>query len=648
MNPNIQTADDLRSLFLNFMQKKGHALIPSASIIPENDPTVLFTTAGMHPLVPYLQGQKHPMGKRLTDVQKCIRTGDIDEVGDNSHLTFFEMLGNWSLGDYFKKEAISWSWEFLTSPEYLGIEPERLAFSVFAGDEDCPRDEEAASYWKQAGVKEDHIFFLPKENNWWGPAGITGPCGPDSEMFIITDKPPCGPDCSPACDCGRYLEIWNDVFMQYDKQKDGTFKPLSQKNVDTGMGLERTFCVLKGVKSVYDTSIFAGIIGKIQELSGKKYGSDEETTRAIRIIADHMRTATFIIGDDRGVTPSNVDQGYVLRRLIRRAVRHGMKLGMPQGFTCEIAKVIIAQYKATYPELESHGEFILEQLKLEEERFSRTLTKGVAEFEKVVGNIRRTREALEAAKAEKTPESAGKLRPTPEMQPIIAALKDGTATDEMFDRVLSTLDTIDGRSAFKLYDTYGFPIEITTEMAAEQGLKVDTEGFDERFKQHQATSHAGAEHRFKGGLADASEETAKLHTATHLLQAALRKVLGDEVHQKGSNITAERLRFDFSFGRKMTDEEKAEVEKLVNEAIQAAVPVVCEEMTVAEARAQGAMGLFESKYGERVKVYTMGKYSKEICGGPHARNTGDLKSFKIKKEEASSAGVRRIKAVIGV
>ena len=648
MNPNIQTADDLRSLFLNFMQKKGHALIPSASIIPENDPTVLFTTAGMHPLVPYLQGQKHPMGKRLTDVQKCIRTGDIDEVGDNSHLTFFEMLGNWSLGDYFKKEAISWSWEFLTSPEYLGIEPERLAFSVFAGDEDCPRDEEAASYWKQAGVKEDHIFFLPKENNWWGPAGITGPCGPDSEMFIITDKPPCGPDCSPACDCGRYLEIWNDVFMQYDKQKDGTFKPLSQKNVDTGMGLERTFCVLKGVKSVYDTSIFAGIIGKIQELSGKKYGSDEENTRAIRIIADHMRTATFIIGDDRGVTPSNVDQGYVLRRLIRRAVRHGMKLGMPQGFTCEIAKVIIAQYKATYPELESHGEFILEQLKLEEERFSRTLKKGVAEFEKVVGNIRRTREALEAAKAEKTPESAGKLRPTPEMQPIIAALKDGTATDEMFDRVLSTLDTIDGRSAFKLYDTYGFPIEITTEMAAEQGLKVDTEGFDERFKQHQATSHAGAEHRFKGGLADASEETAKLHTATHLLQAALRKVLGDEVHQKGSNITAERLRFDFSFGRKMTDEEKAEVEKLVNEAIQAAVPVVCEEMTVAEARAQGAMGLFESKYGERVKVYTMGKYSKEICGGPHAGNTGDLKSFKIKKEEASSAGVRRIKAVIGV
>ena len=648
MNPNIQTADDLRSLFLNFMQKKGHALIPSASIIPENDPTVLFTTAGMHPLVPYLQGQKHPMGKRLTDVQKCIRTGDIDEVGDNSHLTFFEMLGNWSLGDYFKKEAISWSWEFLTSPEYLGIEPERLAFSVFAGDEDCPRDEEAASYWKQAGVKEDHIFFLPKENNWWGPAGITGPCGPDSEMFIITDKPPCGPDCSPACDCGRYLEIWNDVFMQYDKQKDGTFKPLSQKNVDTGMGLERTFCVLKGVKSVYDTSIFAGIIGKIQELSGKKYGSDEETTRAIRIIADHMRTATFIIGDDRGVTPSNVDQGYVLRRLIRRAVRHGMKLGMPQGFTCEIAKVIIAQYKATYPELESHGEFILEQLKLEEERFSRTLKKGVAEFEKVVGNIRRTREALEAAKAEKTPESAGKLRPNPEMQPIIAALKDGTATDEMFDRVLSTLDTIDGRSAFKLYDTYGFPIEITTEMAAEQGLKVDTEGFDERFKQHQATSHAGAEHRFKGGLAAASEETAKLHTATHLLQAALRKVLGDEVHQKGSNITAERLRFDFSFGRKMTDEEKAEVEKLVNEAIQAAVPVVCEEMTVAEARAQGAMGLFESKYGERVKVYTMGKYSKEICGGPHARNTGDLKSFKIKKEEASSAGVRRIKAVIGV
>ena len=349
---NIKSANELRSMFLKFFESKGHKVIPSASVIPENDPTVLFTTAGMHPLVPYLMGEKHPMGTRLTDVQKCIRTGDIDDVGDPSHLTFFEMLGNWSLGDYFKKEMIPWSWEFLTSKEYLGIDPDRLAFTVFAGDDDCPRDEEAANLWRSQGVKDDHLFYLPKKHNWWGPAGVTGPCGPDTEMFIIKDQPPCGPDCSPACSCGRYLEIWNDVFMQYEKQADGTFIPLKQKNVDTGMGLERTFCVLMGASTVYETEIFARIIGKIEELSGKKYGSDEETTKSIRIISDHMRTSTFILGDDRGVTPSNVDQGYILRRLIRRAVRHGMKLGMLEGFTCEVAKVIIDQYKENYPELE--------------------------------------------------------------------------------------------------------------------------------------------------------------------------------------------------------------------------------------------------------------------------------------------------------
>lgn len=647
MNPNIKTADDLRSMFLTFFQAKGHALIPSASLIPENDPTVLFTTAGMHPLVPYLQGQKHPMGTRLTDVQKCIRTIDIDEVGDASHLTFFEMLGNWSLGDYFKKDAITWSWEFLTSPEYLGLDPDRLAFSVFAGDEHAPRDEEAAGYWKAAGVKEDKIFFLPRENNWWGPAGLTGPCGPDTEMFIITDKEPCGPDCSPACDCGRYLEIWNDVFMQYDKQSDGTFVPLKQKNVDTGMGLERTFCVLMGVKSVYDTSVFSRIIGKIEEMSGKKYVADGEDTKSFRVVADHMRTATFIIGDDRGVTPSNVDQGYVLRRLIRRAVRHGRKLGLPEGFTCEIAAIIVDQYGDAYPELKKNGAHIVEQLRLEEERFQRTLQKGESEFEKVIKNMAKTRAALENVKAEMTAEAAKKLRPTPENQPIIAALNDGTATAGMIDAAIAKLDTIDGRSAFKLYDTYGFPIEITSEMATENGLKVDCAGFDERFKQHQATSHAGAEQRFKGGLLDHSEETTKLHTATHLLHAALRHVLGDEVAQRGSNITAERLRFDFSFGRKMTKEELCEVERLVNSYIDAKAPIVCEEMTVSEAKESGAIGLFESKYGERVKVYTMGPFSKEICGGPHAQNTGDLKSFKIRKEESSSAGVRRIKAVIG-
>ena len=649
---NIKTANELRSLFLKFFESKGHKVIPSASVIPENDPTVLFTTAGMHPLVPYLMGEKHPMGTRLTDVQKCIRTGDIDDVGDPSHLTFFEMLGNWSLGDYFKEQMIPWSWEFLTSKDWLGLDPDRLAFTVFAGDEDCPRDEVAANLWRAQGVKDDHLFYLPKKHNWWGPAGITGPCGPDTEMFIIKDQPPCGPDCSPACSCGRYLEIWNDVFMQYEKQADGTFVPLKQKNVDTGMGLERTFCVLMGANTVYETEIFAGIIGKIEELSGRKYGEDEETSRSIRIVSDHMRTATFIIGDDRGVTPSNVDQGYVLRRLIRRAVRHGMKLGMPEGFTCEIAKVIINQYQDNYPELGRHADFILEQLKLEEERFQRTLKKGQAEFEKVYGNMQRKKAAFEALKADKgnadvVAAALKQLPPSPENVPVIEKIKAGEIDDATIDGLLAGCARIDGRSAFKLYDTYGFPIEITCEMAAEKGIQVDVEGFEERFKKHQETSHAGAEQRFTGGLADNSEVTAKLHTATHLLHAALRKVLGPEVAQKGSNITAERLRFDFSFGRKMTDEEKAEVERLVNESIQAHAPIICEEMTVAEAKAQGAIGLFESKYGERVKVYTMGEFSKEICGGPHASNTGDLKSFKIKKEEASSAGVRRIKAVIG-
>ena len=588
---------DLRAMFLKFFQDHGHAVISSASVIPENDPTVLFTTAGMHPLVPYLMGQKHPAGTRLTDVQKCVRTGDIEDVGDFSHLTFFEMLGNWSLGDYFKKEMIPWSWEFLTSEKYLGLPKDRLAFTVFAGDQDCPRDEESANLWRSCGVADDHIFYLPKENNWWGPAGVTGPCGPDTEMFIITDKEPCGPDCSPACSCGRYLEIWNDVFMQYNKKEDGTFEPLAQKNVDTGMGLERTICVLNGKKSVYETDLFENILGKIAELSGKTYGEDEAATKAFRIIADHMRTSTFIMGDDRGVSPANVDQGYVLRRLIRRAVRYGMEIGMPEGFTGEIAKVIIEQYKDVYPELKRNEAFVLDQLALEETRFAKTLKQGNREFEKLAQRVKDSR--------------------------------------------------IDGESAFHLYDTYGFPVEMTCELAKDAGLTVDMEGFKECFKKHQATSQAGAEQRFKGGLADHSAQSARLHTATHLLHAALRKVLGDEVAQKGSNITAERLRFDFSFGRKMTKEEIAEVERLVNEAIDAHAPIVCEEMTVPEAKAQGAIGLFTSKYGENVKVYTMGPYSKEICGGPHATNTGDLKSFKIQKEESSSAGVRRIKAVIG-
>ena len=648
------SSNELRALFLKFFQEKGHSVIPSASVIPENDPTVLFTTAGMHPLVPYLLGQKHPQGTRLTDVQKCIRTGDIDEVGDMSHLTFFEMLGNWSLGDYFKDQMIPWSWEFLTSPEWLGIDPDKLAFTVFEGDEDCPRDEEAANLWRKCGVRDDHLFYLPKEHNWWGPAGVTGPCGPDTEMFIITKKP-CGPDCSPACHCGAYLEIWNDVFMQYNKQKDGSFIPLTQKNVDTGMGLERTICVLNGKKSVYETDAFTGILAKIEELCGKKYTPDDENTRAFRIVADHMRTSTFIIGDPRGIGPSNVGQGYILRRLIRRAVRYGMGLGLQEGFTAEIAKVIIDQYKAVYPELEQNKAFVLEQLTLEEGRFARTLKQGEKEFDKVMNNLRRTREAMEKILADDTLAAAEEavkthvLRPQPDMVAAIEAVKAGDLAKVKAEcrKIHDSLNVIDGRSAFKLYDTYGFPIEITKELAAENGLTVDEADFAKRFEQHQATSRSGAEQIFKGGLADHSEQTTCLHTATHLLQAALRKVLGDEVHQKGSNITAERLRFDFTFGRKVTPEELAQVEALVNEAIAAKVPITMEEMTVSEAKAQGAMGLFESKYGEVVRVYTMGPYSKEICGGPHANNTGDLVSFKIIKEEASSAGVRRIKATIG-
>ncbi len=590
------TSAQLRQMYLDFFKSKGHAVIPSASLIPENDPTVLFTTAGMHPLVPYLLGEKHPEGKRLTDVQKCVRTGDIDEVGDASHCTFFEMLGNWSLGDYFKKEAIAYSFEFLTSEKYLGLDLDRLYFTCFEGDEDAPRDTESAGYWMSHGVDESHIFFLNKKHNWWGPAGITGPCGPDTEMFIDTGKPACGPDCSPACSCGKYLEIWNDVFMQYNKTADGKFEPLAQQNVDTGMGLDRTICTLQGKKSVYDTDVFMGVLAKIAELSGKNYSDDPETTRAFRIIADHVRCATFILGDEKGVTPSNVDQGYVLRRLIRRAVRYALRLGIPEQSLQHIAKVVIAQYKDVYPEIGRNEARIITELNLEEERFSRTIRQGLKEFEKLQQRL------------------TGKV--------------------------------IDGVSAFHLYDTFGFPIEFTLELAHENGLEVDTKGFEEAFKKHQEVSGAGAEQRFKGGLADNGEATAKLHTATHLLHAALRKVLGDEVAQKGSNITAERLRFDFSFSRKVEDDELKEVGRLVNEAIDAAVDITCEETSVEDAKAKGAIGLFESKYGSVVKMYTMGNFSREICGGPHAGNTGDLGRFEIQKEQSSSAGVRRIKAVL--
>ena len=590
------TSSQLRQMYLDFFKSKGHAVIPSASLIPENDPTVLFTTAGMHPLVPYLLGAKHPEGKRLTDVQKCVRTGDIDSVGDSSHLTFFEMLGNWSLGDYFKKEAIEWSFEFLTSEKWLGIDKDKLYFTCFAGDDDAPKDTESADIWKSLGVDESHIFFLDKQHNWWGPAGITGPCGPDTEMFIDMGLPKCSDSCSPACSCGKYLEIWNDVFMQYNKTADGAYVPLSQKNVDTGMGLDRTITIMQGKSSVYETDMFSGILAKIAELSSKNYGDDFETTKAFRIIADHVRCATFILGDEKGVTPSNVDQGYVLRRLIRRAVRYALRLGIPELSLQHIAKVVINEYKEAYPELGRNEQRIIAEFNLEEERFQRTIKQGLREFEKLLSRL----------------ESK----------------------------------VIPGQNAFHLYDTFGFPLEFTLELAHENGLEVDTKGFEEAFKKHQEVSGAGAEQRFKGGLADTGEATAKLHTATHLMHAALRSVLGDEVAQKGSNITPERLRFDFSFPRPMSGDEIKEVERLVNEAIEANADIVCEEMGVEDAKQQGAIGLFESKYGNIVKVYSMAGFSKEICGGPHAASTGDLGRFEIQKEQSSSAGVRRIKAVL--
>lgn len=586
---------ELRKLFLKFFSERGHAVIPSASLIPENDPSVLFTTAGMHPLMPYLMGAEHPAGTRLCDVQKCVRTGDIDEVGDASHLTFFEMLGNWSLGDYFKSESIAWSWEFLTDEKWLGIDKSRLYFTCFEGDENAPKDEFSHDRWVEMGVDPSHIFYLNAKHNWWIP-GTSGPCGPDTEIFFDTGKAPCCDTCSPACSCGKYLEIWNNVFMQYYKSPDGRMSQLAKKNVDTGMGLERTIATLQGAESVYDTDAFTNILARIAELSGKNYKDSDATVKAFRIVADHIRTATFMLGDPRGVTPSNVDQGYILRRLIRRALRYAMQLEMGENALSKVAEAVIADYREVYPELGENAEHIKKELDTEELKFQRTLSNGMREFERIKGKF-----------------------------------VDGV---------------IDGANAFRLFDTFGFPIEFTEEMARENGLTVDAAGFREKFAEHQQKSKAGSEQKFKGGLAEANDETAKLHSATHLLQAALRKVLGDEVAQKGSNITTERLRFDFSFPRKMTPEEIAEVEKLVNEAIEAAAPITCEEMSVPEARAKGAIGLFGDKYGEKIKVYTMGAFSCEICGGPHAENTSELGVFKIKKEEASSAGVRRIKAVL--
>ena len=543
-------AKELRNAYVNFFKERGHAYIPSSSLIPENDPTVLFTTAGMHPLVPYLLGEKHPAGKRLVNYQKCIRTGDIDEIGDASHLTFFEMLGNWSLGDYFKEGSIQMSYDLLT--QVLKIDVNNLAVTAFEGNENAPKDTETYNLWKGLGFRDDQIFFYGMKDNWWGPAGQTGPCGPDTEIFYDDGRNKCSTECGPSCKCGKYVEIWNNVFMQYNKNEDGSYVPLSQKNVDTGMGLERVLAMMNSVKSPYDTELFIPTIKEIERLSGKSY-NDGEYVKDFRIIADHMRAATFILGDDMGVAPSKVDQGYVLRRLIRRASRYMRKLGIEGCRMVNISKIIVEQYSDVYPELERNKEFIYHNVTAEEEKFNRTLDRGLR------------------------------------------------IADRMFDE-LGDEKTLSSELAFRLYDTFGFPIELTKELADERGISVDLKGFEDRFKEHQDKSRAGAEQKFKGGLADSSDETTKLHTATHLLNAALRQVLSADIMQKGSNITPERLRFDFNFDRKMTPEEIQKVSDIVNDAIRQNIDVVCEEVTYEEAKKRGAIGVFVGKCGDVVKV----------------------------------------------
>ena len=580
---------ELRNKYLEFFKKHGHAVIPSAPLVPENDSSVLFTTAGMHPLVPYLLGEEHPAGKRLTDYQKCLRTDDIEEVGDEGHLTYFEMMGNWSLGDYFKKESINMSYEFLT--KVLNIPAEKISVTCFEGNEDAPRDTEAAEIWESVGIPKERIYFFGKKENWWGPAGEHGPCGPDTEIFYDTGKEKCSPNCNPSCSCGKYLEIWNNVFMQYNKKPDGTFEELKQKNVDTGLGLDRVTMVLQGKKNVFETEVFAGVMEQLRNLSK----NPNETS--FRIIADHLRASIMLIVD--GVRPSNIDQGYVLRRFIRRIIRHMKKTEIDINKLSELVSYDINVLIEFYEELQGKEETIINVIEEEKNKFVKTLNNGEKEFEKEIKRL----------------EQENKKE-------------------------------INGSVIFKLYETYGFPPEITTELAKEHGYSTNLEEFQKLYKEHQDKSRLGAEQKFKGGLAERNEITIAYHTATHLLQKALQIVLGPHVMQRGSNITNERLRFDFSHPQKVTPEELKKVEEIVNEQIKRDLPVTCEEMPLEEAKRRGVFGIFENKYGDVVKVYTIGDFSKEICGGPHVTHTGELGKFVIKKEEASSAGVRRIKAIL--
>ncbi len=581
-------AIEIRNKYLNYFKRCGHVIIPSAPLIPENDPSVLFNTAGMQPLVPYLLGEKHPAGNRLTNYQKCIRTNDIDEVGDNRHLTYFEMLGNWSLGDYFKEESIKMSFEFLTKE--LQIPVEKLSVTCFAGDENCPRDEETAKLWKKVGIPEERIYYYGKEDNWW-IAGEEGPCGPDTEMYYDTGKPKCSEKCEPSCSCGKYVEIWNNVFMEFYKEKDGKYTKLKQKNVDTGLGLERMAMLLQGKQTPFEIELFAPIMNKLEQLQ------NIDNINSRRIVAEHLRSSIMIISD--GGRPSNIDRGYVLRRLIRRMIRHLNKLQISLDTLEELIDLDIETLKEMYPELEKNKNIIKNVIMEEKNKFEKTLEHGEKEFVKEIKKLKETGE-----------------------------------------------NTLDGKIVFRLYDTYGFPPEVTEDLAKENGLKINKDEFNQMFKKHQELSRKGAEHKFKGGLADQNEKTISYHTATHLLHKALKIVLGEHVKQSGSNITEERLRFDFTHPQKMTPEEIKQVEDLVNEQIKRDLPVICEEMSYDEAKASGAIGLFTEKYGDKVKVYTIGDFSKEICGGPHVTHTGGMGTFKIKKEESSSSGIRRIKAIL--
>ena len=605
------TSKELRNKWLSFYEGKGHVNIGAVSLIGDGTTGVMFNVAGMQPLMPYLLGMPHPAGKRLCNVQGCVRTVDIDSVGDSTHFTFFEMMGNWSLGDYFKKEKTAWSFELLT--KVFGLDADKICSTVFAGNESAPRDDETAALLQQLGIKKEHIFYLDKSNNWWELEGTEGtPCGPDNEWFYPLTDEECGrTPCDINCPCGRYVEIGNDVYMQYKKTKDG-YVPLENKNVDTGFGLDRMLAFLNGLTDGYKTDLFSGAIAHLEKASGKRYDDGGEACKAMRIIADHTRTTVMLIGDVNGILPSNTGAGYILRRLMRRAIRYCKALGVDSAEMIAVAKIFIEEvYGEAYPLLPEKEEYILSEIGRETARFEATLEKGMKEFEKTLAGIARKNEFMSKQNADYVPET-----------------------------------TIGGKAAFKLYDTYGFPLELTVEMANERGFGVDEEGFRAAFKEHQEKSHAVQEGQFKGGLSDTGTATTRLHTATHLLNAALKAVLSPDVNQKGSNITPERLRFDFNFARPMTEEEIRAVEALVNEKIKEDIPVVFEEMPYDRARAEGIVGVFDSKYGDVVKTYSIGDFSREMCGGPHAQRTGELGHFRIVKEQSSASGVRRIKAVL--